>query len=37
MLNGVIDEHRKTYDNLVFIGDFNVGNDENYCDKIFVI
>ena len=27
----------KPNDNLVFIGDFNVGSDENSCDKIFVI
>ena len=28
-LNRVIDEHSKTYDNFIFIGDFNVGIDEN--------
>ena len=35
-LNRVIDEHSKTYDNFIFIGDFNVGIDENsmknFCD-----
>ena len=35
-INRVIDEHRKTYDNFNFKGDFNVGIDENsmknFCD-----
>ena len=35
-LNCVIDEHGKTYDNFIFIEDFNVGIDENskknFCD-----
>ena len=35
-LNRVVDEHSKTYDNFVFIGDFNVSIDENsmkkFCD-----
>ena len=35
-LNCVIDEHSKTYDNFILIGDFIVGIDENsmknFCD-----
>ena len=35
-LNCVIDEHSKTYDNSILIGDFTVGIDENsmkkFCD-----
>ena len=35
-LNRVINEHSKIYDNFIFIGDFNVGIDENsmknFCD-----
>ena len=35
-LNRAIDEHSKSYDNFIFIGDFNVGIDENsmkhFCD-----
>ena len=35
-LNRVIDEHSKTYDNFIFIRDFNIGIDENsmkhFCD-----
>ena len=33
MLNGVIDEHSKIYGNLVFIGDFNVGNTKTIVTK----
>ena len=36
MLKHVIDEHSKTYDNFIFIGDFNEVIDENsmkhFCD-----
>ena len=32
-LNRVIDENSKTYDNFIFIGDFNVGIDENSMNK----
>ena len=35
-LNRDIDEHSKTYDNFIFIGDFNIAIDENslknFCD-----
>ena len=32
-LNRVIDEHSKTYDNFILIGDFTVGIDENSIKK----
>ena len=33
-LNRVIDEHGKTYDNLISIEDFNVGIDENSMKNV---
>ena len=32
-LHHVIDEHSKTYDNFIFIGDFNLGIDEKKFDQ----
>ena len=36
-LNHVIDEHTKTHDNFIFIGDFNVGIDENSVKNFFCV
>ena len=33
-LNRAIDEHSKTYDNFIFIGDFTVGIDENSIKNV---
>ena len=33
-LNRAIDEHKKTWDNFIWIGDFNVGIDENSMKNV---